>query len=84
MLGQEANYGSFGYQDALNQMQAMDDARMAALNMDYQGKMADYNKPTGFDQLVGLAGGIGSLAGGLGTFGQGGGFAGIMGNTPKP
>ena len=71
MLGQEAGYGSFGYQDALNQLKSMDDARMAALNMDYQGQMADYNKPTDFDRTMGFIGGVGSLAGGLGMFGKG-------------
>lgn len=71
MLGQEAGYGSFGYQDALNQMKSMDDARMAALNMQFQGDMADYNKPTDFDRTMGFIGGVGSLASGVGTFGKG-------------
>ena len=66
MLGQEAGYGSFGYQDALNQMKAMEDARLAALNMQFQGDMADYNKPTDFDRTMGFIGGVGQLAGGLG------------------
>lgn len=71
MLGQEAGYGSFGYQDALNQMKSMEDARMAALNMQFQGDMADYNKPTDFDRTMGFIGGVGSLASGVGTFGKG-------------
>ena len=66
MLGQEAGYGSFGYQDALNQMKAMEDARLAALNMQFQGDMAEYNKPTDFDRTMGFIGGVGQLAGGLG------------------
>ena len=71
MLGQEAGYGSFGYQDALNQMKAMEDARLAALNMQFQGDMADYNKPTDFDRTMGFIGGVGSLAAGAGTLGKG-------------
>jgi len=71
MLGQEAGYGSFGYQDALNQMKTMEDARLAALNMQFQGDMADYNKPTDFDRTMGFIGGVGSLASGVGTFGKG-------------
>ena len=71
MLGQEAGYGSFGYQDALNQMKAMDDAKLAALNMQFQGDMADYNKPTDFDRTMGFLGGVGSLAAGAGTLGKG-------------
>ena len=78
MLGQEAGYGSFGYQDALNQMKTMEDARLAALNMQFQGDMADYNKPTDFDRTMGFIGGVGSLAAGAGTIGQGGGFSGIF------
>ena len=30
-------------------MKSMEDARLAALNMQFQGDMADYNKPTDFD-----------------------------------
>ena len=74
MLGQEAGYGSFGYQDALNQMKAMEDARLAALNMQFQGDMAEYNKPTDFDRTMGFIGGVGELAGGVGMFGKGFGF----------
>lgn len=74
MLGQEAGYGSFGYQDALNQMKTMEDARLAALNMQFQGDMADYNKPTDFDRTMGFIGGVGQLAGGVGSFGKGFGF----------
>tara|TARA_S200002703_G_scaffold31328_1_gene27320 strand:+ start:507 stop:1445 length:939 start_codon:yes stop_codon:yes gene_type:complete len=73
MLGQEAGYGSFGYQDALNQMKTMEDARLAALNMQFQGDMADYNKPTDFDRTMGFIGGVGSLAAGAGTLGTGAG-----------
>ena len=73
MLGQEAGYGSFGYQDALNQMKAMEDARLAALNMQFQGDMAEYNKPTDFDRTMGFIGGVGQLAGGVGMFGKGAG-----------
>lgn len=78
MLGQEAGYGSFGYQDALNQMKAMEDARLAALNMQFQGDMADYNKPTDFDRTMGFIGGVGQLAGGMGTFGKAGGFSSLF------
>ena len=60
-------------------MKAMDDARLAAVNMDFQGQMADYNSPTDFDRAMGLASGVGSLAGGMGMFAKGGGFKGIMG-----
>lgn len=74
MLGQEAGYGSFGYQDALNQMKAMEDARLAALNMQFQGDMADYNKPTDFDRAMGFMSGVGQVAGGVGMFGKGFGF----------
>ena len=77
LLGQEAGFSSFGYQDALNQMKAMDDARLAAVNMDFQGQMADYNSPTDFDRAMGLASGVGSLAGGIGMLGKGAGPGGL-------
>jgi len=49
----------------------MEDARLAALNMQFQGDMAEYNKPTDFDRTMGFIGGVGSLAAGAGTLGKG-------------
>lgn len=67
-LGQESGYGSMGYQDAIAQMNALDQARLAQAGMDFQGDMANFNRPTGFDQALGLM----SAAGG-----SGGGFMGL-------
>ena len=66
-LGQESGYGSMGYQDASAQMNALDQARRSQAGTQFQGDMADYNRPTGFDQLVGTAGAVGGLTMGLGS-----------------
>ena len=58
-LGDMYKYGTFGYQDARERMNAMDDARLAALGSKVSADMAQYNQPTGTQALVNT--GIGFL-----------------------
>ena len=51
-LGDMYKYGTFGYQDARERMNAMDDARLAALGSQVSADMAQYNQPTGTQALV--------------------------------
>lgn len=67
MLGQEADFGTMGYQDAIAQMNQMDQARLAAAGMDFQGKMGAFNAPTGADKLLSAATSAGTLMSGIGA-----------------
>ena len=67
MLGQEADFGTMGYQDAIAQMNAMEQARLAAAGMDFQGKMGAFNAPTGADKLLSAATSAGTLMSGIGA-----------------
>lgn len=58
-IGDMYKYGTFGYQDARERMNAMDDARLAALGSRVSADMAQYNQPTGMQSLVNT--GIGFL-----------------------
>ena len=48
-------------QDVVARQNAMDQARLAQAGMDFQGDMADFNKPTGFDQALGVANAVGGF-----------------------
>tara|TARA_Y100001938_G_C8100162_1_gene441092 strand:+ start:2211 stop:2948 length:738 start_codon:yes stop_codon:yes gene_type:complete len=61
LLGQEVNLGTMGFQDAIAQMNQMDQARLAAAGMDFQGKMGAFNAPTGTDKLIGAVGAVGGF-----------------------
>jgi len=51
-IGDMYKYGTFGYQDAKERMNAMEDARLAALGSKMEADMAQYNQPTGTQALV--------------------------------
>ena len=65
LLGQEVDLGTMGFQDAIAQMNQMDQARLAAAGMDFQGKMGAFNAPTGADKLIAGAGAVGKIMMGM-------------------
>lgn len=48
-------------QDVVSRQNAMDQARLSQAGMDFQGDMADFNKPTGFDQAMEVAGTVATV-----------------------
>lgn len=65
LLGQEVDLGTMGFQDAVAQMNQMDQARLAAAGMDFQGQMGAFNAPTGADKLIAGAGAVGKIMMGM-------------------
>ena len=69
LLGQEVDLGTMGFQDAIAQMNQMDQARLAAAGMNFQGQMGAFNAPTGADKLISAIGATGQAMQGAAMMG---------------